>query len=143
MKNYKLVNAKTMAGGSTGAQILVGRVDKIDAQGVPGGWLNNINVTVMLDEAEQDQAGIICYLTTDNVWSDNYIISAKATPGGPSGTVSLSAKRRITTNADGNTEILGTGGPIYLWVEIGDYVAGEDFRYVAETWGRWIEFTEY
>ena len=141
-KNYKLVNVKTVSGGSSGDQTLIGKIDKIDAQGVPAGFLNNVVLSVMVNEAEQDVAAITCYLTTDNVWNENFIITARTTQGGPGGTVNLTAKRSITTNADTDTQKYGSGGPIYVWVEIGDYVGAEEFRYVAETWGRWIEFTE-
>ena len=105
--------------------------------------MNNIVLTLMLNEAEQDVDAITAYLTTDNVWDDNTIITARATQGGPGGTVNLTCKRRIYTNADTEVQKLGSGGPIYIWVEIGDYVGSEDFRFIAETWGRWIEFTEY
>ena len=142
-KNYKIVNAKTMSGGLTGAQTLIGRIDKLDAQGVPSAFLNNVVISVMLNEAEEDVAAITCYLTTDDTWDDNYIITARTTQGGPGGTLNLTAKRFIRTNADSTTEKLGTFGPVYVWVEIGDYVYTEEFRYVCETWGRMVEFTEY
>ena len=137
-KNYKIVNVATKSGGSTGAQTLIGKIDKIDAQGV-NGFLSNVKLSVMVDEAEQDTGAIMTYLTTDGVWSDNYVITAAATKGGPGGTVNLVGKRTIRTDAD---DILGNMGPVYVWVELADYVAAESFRYVAETWGRYITFAE-
>jgi hypothetical protein len=144
MKNYKLVNVATKSGGSTGTQILIGRIDKIDAQGVPNGFLNNVKLSLMVSEAESDAGAMMAYLSTDDAWNDDHVISAGAT-GAVGGIINLAAKRPITTNAvpdNYNDLALGTGGPIYLWVEMADYVAAETFRYVAETWGRYVEFTE-
>ena len=144
MKNYKLVNVATKSGGSTGTQTLIGRIDKVDAQGVPNGWLNNVKLSLMMTEAESDVGAFMAYLTTDDAWNDDHVISAGAT-GAVGGIVNLSAKRSIRTNAipdNYNDLALGTGGPVFLWVEIADYVAAETYRYVAETWGRYVEFTE-
>ncbi len=144
MKNYKLVNAASKSGGSTGTQILIGRIDKIDAQGVPNGWLNNVKLSIMVNEAESDVGAMMAYLTTDDGWNDDYVISAGAS-GAVGGIINLTAKRSIETNATPDTYndlALGTGGPIFLWVELADYVLSESFRYVAETWGRYVEFTE-
>ena len=138
---YKLVNAATVDAGGSGGQTLVASVNKLDKQG-PAGFLNNIKLTVMIDEAEQDTGSIIAYLTTDNVWSDDRIITAAATPGGPGGTVNLGAKRRIVADAVDDVLIDSNIGPVYLWVEIADYVASESIRYVAETWGNFIKFNE-
>ena len=139
-RRYKTVNVATKSGGSTGAQTLVGSVTKIDAQGITG-FLNNVRLTVMIDEAEQDSGSIIGYLTTHDEWSDDYVITAAATPGGPGGTLNLVGKRRIESNEESYVALSNTG-PVYLWVEIADYVASESFRYVAETWGFGIEFNE-
>ena len=122
--------------------MLVGRIDKLDAQGFPNAWLNNVKISMMINEAEQDVSGMIGYLTTDDTWSDDYVITASATSG-PGGTVYLSAKRPIVTDReDANTNIYGVGGPVYVWVEIGDYVSTEKFRWITECWGRYIEFHE-
>ena len=138
---YKTCNVATKSGGATGAQTLVGRIDKIDAQGVTG-YLNNILVSVMVNEAEQDQGSIMCYLTTDDSWDDDYVITARATST-VGGTVNLIARRRIVTdNITSTSEILGNTGPVYLWIEIADYAFSEEFRYVAEVWGFGVEYHE-
>ena len=145
MPNYKIVNAASKTVGSVGGQVLLGRTMKIDAQSIPNGYLEGIKVSAMIQEAEEDVAGMLFYLTTNPTWSDDYIIAAGATAGGPSGSVYLSAKRYIRTNAtpDASNDIaLGTGGMVYLWIEAGDYVFSESCRYVAETWGRNVEFIE-
>ena len=144
-RNYKIVNVASKSVGSTGAQILLGRVIKVDAQSVPSAWFDGIKLSAMVQEAEQDVAGMLFYLSTDDTWSDDKIIAAAATPGGPSGSAYLKARRVIRNNAtpdDSNDLSLGSGGPVYLWLEAGDYVASESIRYVAETWGRHIKFEE-
>ena len=125
--------------GSAGDQILLGTISKVDAQG-PTAYLNNVRLSVLIDDAEDDNIAFIAYLTTDNAWSDNYVISAAA--GFAGGTLNLSAKRYIKTNADTDVTILGNTGPIYLWLELSDPTYVEDARYVAETWGRLLKFTE-
>ena len=137
----KRVNVATKSGGSSGSQVLIGQIKKIDAQG-PTAYLNNVRLSVMINEAEQDVACITGYLTTDNAWSDDYVLTAATTAGGPGGTLNLVAKRPIHTNADTTTQSVGQGGPIYVWIEIGDYVAAEQVRYIAETWGRFIKYEE-
>ena len=137
-RNYVLVNALTKGGSATGGQLRVGYIDKADAQGVPAAWLNNVVVTVLLDEAEQDVGCIVAYLTTDSVWSDDNIITARATTG-PGGTVNLTAKRSIYKDEN---EVTGSGGRIHVWIEIADYVYTEDYRVITETWGKRHEYTE-
>jgi len=149
LPNYKLVNAATKDMGSAGAQVLMGHVYKTDAQGIPNGYFNNIKLSWLMSDVSGSgdsdaNFGAIFYLTTTPWWSDDTIISAAAA-GNMSGTVYLSGKRRITTNAvpDGDNDIgSGTGGMIYLWGECSDstVTADVDIRYVAETFGRYVEF---
>ena len=120
---------------------MIGKIDKIDAQGITG-FLNNVRLSVMIDEAEQDTGSIMGYLTTDDEWNDDFVITAAATPGGPGGTLTLTAKRAIKSDTADSAQKYGLGGPVFLWVEIADYVAAENFRYVAEVWGFGIEYTE-
>ena len=138
-RNYKIVNVATKSMGAAGGQILLGKIKKIDAQG-PTAYLNNLRLSVLVDDAESDNIGFMAYLTTDNAWSDDYIISAAA--GAVGGTMNLSAKRYISTNADTDVTILGNKGPIYLWLEYSNPGLSEDARYVAETWGRQLKFDE-
>ena len=141
-RNYKLVNCASKGVGATGNQIILGSIKKLDAQGISG-FLSGIKISAMIQEAEQDTASLMFYLTTDNNWNDDYIVCASAT-GSTGGHAWLSAKRYIRNNADpdGNNDLATSNiGPLYLWVEAGDYVASEAIRYVAETWGRFIKYT--
>ena len=134
-RNYKIVNAGTDTGTSAGNQVNILKIKKVDAQGVPNAWIKNVQVTAMVNEAEQDVAGVMFYLTTNDSWDDDHVITARGVPG-PGGSVSLSANRSIKTNeTDALSETSGFG-PIYVWVEIGDYVALENFRWVTEVWGQ-------
>ena len=135
-RTYPIVSAATSSGTSTGVQKLIARIHKVDAQGIPAAYVNNVKVSVMVNEAEQDVGGIMCYATTDGAWNDNFIITAGATSG-PGGSVNLRLKRPIRTNAEDQPAMeQGIGGPIYIWVEIADYVATEEFRWVTEVWGK-------
>ena len=136
-RNYKIVNAATNDGTLTGAQVVVAKISKVDAQGVPNAWIKNVQVTMMVNEAEEDVAGMVAYLTTDGgAWDDSKIITARAVPG-PGGTVSLSANRSIKTNDTTSAAFEeGVGGPIYVWIEIGDYAYTEKFRWITEVWGQ-------
>ena len=142
-RTYKLVNAASKSVGSAGAQILLGKVKKLDAQGITG-YLSGIKVSAMLQEAEQDTASLMFYLTTDNNWDDDYIISAGAT-GSTGGSAWLPARRYIRQNANPDTSndiATSNTGPVFLWLEAGDYIASESVRYVAETWGNFISYEE-
>ena len=79
------------------------------------------------------------YLTTATTWSDDYIISAGAT--NTAGRVSLSAKRWIKEN---EADLKGNIGTVHLWAELTDITVSDniDMRYVAETWGSFVLFTE-
>ena len=122
--------------GAGGAQVLVGKISKLDAQGMTA-WFNNILVSVMANEAEQDTIGFMVYATTDNTWDDDNIISARA--GAVGKTVNLPVKRRISKDGEAVT---GNDGVVYIWLEFSDTVFSEDARIVFETWGRFIEFDE-
>ena len=139
-RNYKIVNVHTKNLGSTGDQVLIGTIDKLDAQGVSA-YLNNVRFSAVLNNSQGDEAlgGYMVYLTTSSDWSDDYVITARA--GSFGSTVNLSAKRTIEQNA---TNKFGNLGPIYLWMEITDITltSDVDMRYVAETWGRFIQFDE-
>ena len=133
--------------GSAGAQILLARIDKVQAQGI-NGWLNNVRVSYLasdtnLGDLGTENVGVMFYLTTDGVWDDDLIITARA-GGGNGATVNLTAKRSIMTNDVNAGHEDGNIGPVYLWGEVTDATdtAQIDARIVAETWGRYIEFKE-
>jgi len=136
---YKTVNVATKDMGSAGGQIRIGEINKIDAQGV-NGYLNNIRLSVLLnDSVDGEIGGFLAYLTTDDSWDDDSVITAR---GGSFGdTVNLSAKRSIQQN---NDQVKGNQGLVHLWVELTDITTTVDveLRYVAETWGSFIGYTE-
>lgn len=135
---YKLTNVMTKDMGSGGSQILLGYVDKLDAQGVTG-YLNNVVVSAIINNYDGGDTtpGIMLYLTTSTTWSDAKIITASAMAIG--GKVSLTANRRILENtevANGNT------GTVHLWAELTDITLTDniELRYVVETWGNFVQF---
>ena len=141
-RNYKITNVQTQSMGSAGGQIRVLEVDKIDNQSTQNGYLHAVKVTVIFDtEQGAPGAGIIAYATTDNVWSDDYVITAAAVGAG-GGSMWLNVRRTIKTGAD--TPLQGqSGGPVYIYLEITDPgVSSESLRVVTETYGRNIEVTE-
>ena len=136
---FKVVNVATKDMGSAGGQILIGKVSKLDAQGI-NGYLNNIRLSVLLnDSVDGEIGGFMAYLTTSSSWDDDYVITAR---GGSFGdTISLSAKRTIQANS---IQATSNTGQVYLWVELTDITVATDveLRYVAETWGSFIGYTE-
>ena len=141
-RNYKIVNANTKSMGSTGTQIRIRDVDKVDNQSTQNGYLHAVKVSAIFDtEQGSPGAGILLYATTDNAWSDNYIITTAALGNG-GGTCWLNLRRTIKTGAD--TPLQGqSGGPIYIWAEITDPgVSSESVRFVTEVYGRNIIVTE-
>jgi len=139
-RNFKVVNAASKNMGSGGAQIRLGKVQKVDAQGITG-YLNNVQVSAIINNYDGGDAtpGLMFYLTTSTSWDDNYIISAAAT--GIAGKVNLSAKRYIKENL---VDELGNQGTVHLWAELTDITISDDInmRYVVETWGSFILFDE-
>ena len=137
---YKIVNAASKGMGSAGVQQRLGVISKVDAQGVSG-YLNNVQVSAIINNYDGGDTtpGIMFYLTTATTWSDDYIISAGAT--NTAGKVSLSAKRYIKQNEEDNKSNIGT---VHLWAELTDITVTDDIsmRYVAETWGNFVLFTE-
>ena len=147
MKNFKIVNAFTKDIGSSGNQYHVGKISKIQAQGITA-WANNCLVSVMaseIDRAAADdqvtvQPAFLVYATTESQWSDDQIITARACFAGK--TVNLPLKRSIRQDVEDPDS---NDGVIHLWVEASDVSeTGNDMlvRLVFETWGRYIEFEE-
>ena len=139
-KMYKIVNCATKDMGSAGAQIRLGVIGKVDAQGITA-YLNNVQVSAIINNYDGGDTtpGIMFYLTTDTTWDDDHIISAGAT--GIAGKLSLSAKRRIKENA---ADPKGNTGTVHLWAELTDITLSDNInmRYVVETWGSFVLFTE-
>ena len=139
-RNYKKTNILTKPFGSAGEQVRIATFSKSDAQ-MPGTYLNNVNVSAMLQEGDGDAGGMLFYLSTEAAtWDDDKVISAKGIPG-YGGSCSLAAKRKITINAE---KELGDFGQVYLWGEITDlsYTSEVEVRVVIETWGRNVLVTE-
>ena len=148
MARQKIVNAATKDMGSAGAQILLAKYDRINAQGV-NGYLHNVVVSYLAADTDagdlgSENVGAIFYLTSDGSWNDDLIITARA-GGGNGTTVSLSARRSITSNDTDPGHELTNFGPVYLWAEVTDATATADIdiRWVAEAWGRFIQCTEF
>ena len=146
-RSYKLVNAFTKDMGSAGSQVLLGRIDKVQAQGITG-WFNNVIVSYLASDTStgdlnEENVGCMLYLTSDGVWDDDLVITARA-GGGNGTTVNLVAKRAIHSNDVSSGHEDGNIGPVYLWGELTDATgtANIDARIVTECWGRYIEFTE-
>ena len=147
LKNYKVTNAMTKNVGSTGDQIHVGKISKIQAQGITA-WANNCLVSIMSSEiqraADDDyvdyQPAYMVYATTSSTWSDDNIICARA--GFAGDTINIPLKRPIRQDVEDTDS---NDGVIHLWVEASDVALVLEYlkvRLVFETWGRYIEFTE-
>ena len=141
-RTYKITNVNTKNMGSAGGQYRVRDIDKIDNQSTANGFVKSVKLSVIFDtEQGAPGAGIIAYATTDNVWSDDYVISSAAVGSG-GGTLWLNLWRYIKTGAD--TPLQGqSGGPIYIWLEITDPGAtSESLRIVSEVYGANVTVTE-
>ena len=138
-RNYKQVDAFTKDVGSSGGQIRCLSIYPLDA-GVASGYLNNIQLTLLLnDSPEGEIGGFIAYITLSSSWDDDDILTAR---GGNFGdTVSLTAKRPVR---ESNSVQDGMGGSLHVWVELTDITATDnvDVRVIAETWGRFLSVVE-
>ena len=139
-RNYKIVNAFTKNMGSGGGQVKLGYMDKVDAQGITA-WANNFVVSCMVNNYDggNPAPGVMVYATTGDSYSDDSIITARAFYSG--GTVSLALKRGIVKDS---TAEAANDGRIFLWAELTDITVSDDVeaRFVVESWGNFIEFTE-
>ena len=132
---YKLVNAYTKDIGATGNQFHIGKISKLDAQGITA-YIRNSVISVI--SQSQTGLGYMLYATTSSTWSDNYIITARAVNNG--GTTSLSIHRGIKEDSE---VVDANYGVVHLWIESTDPgVTDEEVRLVVENWGRFIEYTE-
>jgi len=147
MAMYRTINAFTKNMGHIGDQILLAKFDKIDAQNSPGAYLKTVKVSALLSNEDDatvtsGAAGILLYLTTSEAWTDDYIITAGGITGG-GGSCWLSARRRVTTDAETAAQTLGNNGPVHLWGEVTDIGTDDvEVRFVVETIGRYLETTE-
>ncbi len=127
--------------GTLGGQSNIGKITKL-APTITGGYCNNVTVSCQNNNIDDTEvaAPFTIYLSNSPVgdWSDSQVITARATAAG-GGTVHLSAKRLIRTNADGVTEDEASFGPIYVWAEVADSSSTTDeARFTIEAWGRMI-----
>ena len=139
--NYKQVVTGTKDMGVIGAQVHIGKVEKLDPA-LKGAYINNFIVSCMTDRYadEGGTGGFMVYLSTapSGSWSDDAVISARATPSG-GGNVSLQAKRRILT--DDSTDLTGQG-PVHVWAEMTDLPeATQNARFTIEAWGKMIRLS--
>ena len=135
---YKQVKTQTKDMGGSGTQILLGTISPIDVQAGPG-WLKNVVISVLQNDGDGDNGGFMFYLSTSNSWNDDYVIAARATPGGLSGNVSLSARRYIR---DSVADVSRNDAELYVWGEVTDLgTVSNTARIVIEAWGRFITLT--
>ena len=138
-KNYKQTTVETVSVGSAGEQILIGYFQPIDVEGSSmSAYLNNINLSLLLNDAESEgSGGFIAYLTTNGSWAEADVITARA--GNFADTVSLAAKRTIKSSV---YESDRNDGVIALWIEISDITitTDVDVRVVMEAWGRFLRY---
>ena len=118
----------------------IGYVSKLDAQGISA-YLKNFLVSVIINNYDGGDTtpGIMLYATTSTSWSDDAIICARAR--NTAGSAYLPVHREIVFDAEKAT---GNVGQVYLWAELTDITVSDniDARFVVETWGNFVEFTE-
>ena len=132
---YKQVLADTVDFGGSGDQVLLATISPIDVQAGPG-WLKNVVISVLQNDGDGDNGGFMFYLSTSNSWNDDYVIAARATPGGLSGNVSLSARRYIRDNV---ADVSRNDAELYVWGEVTDLGTTQNTaRVIVEAWGRFI-----
>ncbi len=138
-KNYKQTKVETVNVGSAGEQIHIGYFQPIDVEGSSlNAWLNNVNLSLLLNDAESEgSGGFIAYLTTNGSWSDADVITARA--GNFADTVNLACKRSIKSSV---YEPDRNDGVVALWIEISDITitSDVDVRIVMESWGRFLRY---
>ena len=146
-RNYKQVVTLTKNMGAAGAQFHIGKVSKLDPA-LKSGFLNNVVVSAMANKqsgsTQIERAALqafTIYLSNSSSaagWSDDQVIAARSTPQG-GGTVSLSAKRVIRTDANEEDSSLG---PVHIWAEATDVPVQPNTeaegRFTIEAWGRMI-----
>ena len=145
---YKSTNLNSVDMGSGGDPVRIGRIQKIDAEGLTG-YANNLVMTSYIQDYEQPAGGvpgqvnpvpsILISATTSSTWDANDLITARATTG--AGTVSLSLKRVIRRNEDVDD---GNDGLIHIWAELTDVTVSTNLnlKFISELWGRYIQFVE-
>ena len=117
--------------GSTGAQVLLAKLESIDGENVRA-YLHNIKVACIQNDGDGDNGGFIIYATTDNIWNDDRVISFGAV-GSLGGTVNLPLRTTVHTNTD---QASGSDGPVYIWAEVTDLGTTQNTaRFIHEAWG--------
>ena len=145
---YKSVNMNSVDMGSAGEPVRIGRIQKIDAEGLTG-YANNVVFTSYIQDYQQPAGGvpgqvnpppsILISATTSSTWDANDLITARATTG--AGTVSLALRRVIRRNTDVDD---GNDGLIHIYAELTDTTVSTDLqlKFVSELWGRYVQFVE-
>ncbi len=146
MKRYKIIATGTEDMGTTGDQQYLGRVGVLEPQ-IMNGYCHNVVVSIQNNKINTTTDGIrpnpsyTIYLSKAGAtgaggggWNEDDVIDAKATPAG-GGTVSLTAKRYIKTNAFGSTNAEDIG-PVHIWAEATDVPGTEnEARITMQAWG--------
>ena len=138
MSNYSQIKSFTKNMGSAGGQIQLGYIEPIDNDSMFG-YLNNVVVTALINEGDGDNGGMLFYLSSNSSWNDSDVLAAKGIPG-YGGSVSLSAKRKVTGQVEHNRP----DGRVYIYGECTDLTVTTDVsvRIVLEAWGRFITLVE-
>ena len=135
---YKQVYTFTKDMGSSGDQILLGTVEKIDNVG-RSGYVNNIRVSAVVNNYDggDETPGIMLYGGTTSGWADDNVFVARATA--VAGTVNLPISRWIKA---GSSQAHADFGEIYLHGELTDITIQDniELRFVIEVWGRFVVF---
>ena len=135
-RRYKQIYTDTKDLGDDGGQILLGSFAPIsNANQIKKSYFHNVIMTYILQAdgpVGSDQGGVVFYLSSSNVWSDNDVVTARASAFG-GGSVNLSFKGMVS----GETFDDMPGGKCYLWAECTDTsaVLNTSIRYTAEVWG--------
>ena len=135
-RRYKQVITATKDLGAAGGQILIGSLAPITNRNQLGrAYCHNIVMTYILQgdaAADPDQGGVVFYLSSNSVWADTDVVSARAASFG-GGTINIPVRAWVS----GEVTDDAPGGKLYLYAEATDVTlaANVDIRYTAEVWG--------
>jgi len=154
--NYKQTKTGTVNLGTSGTQIHIATIQKVDDQ-LKGAFLNNVQFSVQQNltigsTQVWDTSGFISrsssqaftlYLSPEATsWSDDRVIAAY-TVGNGGGNGNLVCKRQIKTNSTGSA-VAEDIGPVHVWMEGTDISVTTDAqaRVTLTAWGRMITLIE-
>jgi len=154
--NYKQTKTGTVNLGTSGAQIHIATIQKVDDQ-LKGAFLNNVQFSVQQNltigstqtwgssgfiSRSSGQAFTLYLSPEASSWSDDRVIAAY-TVGNGGGNGNLVCKRQIKTNSTGSA-VAEDIGPVHVWMEGTDISVTTDAlaRVTLTAWGRMITLIE-